>query len=107
MSLSFVLCGVMSLKKHCSGPSDKTYSSSMGGEQQPPQDLDADGPPASRGRDEEREDGEVERPLGDVAALQPALTRLLQEGVQVGVFTRNSAGGVHDVQGRVDLKMQL
>jgi len=58
------------------------------GEKKPSQDLDPDVLPLCRRSNVQRQHGKVERALGHVAALKPALPRLLQEGVLESVIKR-------------------
>ena len=67
------------------------------------EDLDSDVLPLGRRQDVQGHDREVERPLGDVAGLEPSLSRLIEERVQVGFFAGDGAGRVHHVQGGVNL----
>ena len=67
------------------------------------QDLDPDGFPLCWGRNVQRQDGEVERPLGDVAGLEPTFARLIQERVKIDLLAGDCAGRVHHVQSRVNL----
>ena len=77
----------------------------MSGEQKPLQDFDSNSLPLGGRGDVDGHDGEVEGPLRHVTRIEPALPGLIQEGVEVSLFPGNCPGGVHHVQGRVDLQL--
>ena len=76
----------------------------MSGEQKSLQDFHSDSLPLGGRGDVDGHDCKVEGPFGHVAGIEPALSRLFQEGVEVGLLTRNGPSRVHHVQTGVDLQ---